>query len=97
MAGKVNVVLHYQGGGSDKVYVSSIKSVAGSFQVVCKWGRRGGTMQVQTKGTYSAFDVAVATRNSILSEKLSKGYKNIEGPGYSGPLQMTTPWLVRYL
>lgn len=82
-----NMIAHYQGGGSDKVYIASIRQQAnGEYAVIGKFGRRGGNMQVQIKGTYSTLGGAQNAMQILFNEKLNKGYRNIENGGYKGPV-----------
>jgi predicted DNA-binding WGR domain protein len=84
---KRNMIAHYQGGGSDKVYIACIRQQAnGEFAVIGKFGRRGGNMQVQIKGTYATLGGAQNAMQILFNEKLNKGYRNIENGGYNGPV-----------
>ena len=94
----MNKVMHYYKGSSDKVYMGSIvEQPGGQFEVICKWGRRGGNMSSQNKGTYSSHRTAETALDKLLSAKAKKGYQDIERSHYAGPLRMTNSWLRQFL
>jgi len=87
-------VAHYEGmtsGGakSDKVYVVEIrKEDDGMFTVLGKWGaRKKKRPNIQEKGTYSNMTAASIRADEIFNKKLSKGYKDVTWPTYTGDLK----------
>lgn len=92
MREKNNLVAHYQGGGSDKVYIASVRRESdGTWTVVCKYGRRGKTMQITEKTRGASESKARIVQRNVFNEKLQKGYIDIESAGYSGPVSLTDP------
>ena len=87
---RTNRAAHYQGGGSDKVYVVSIRRRQGKFEVVARWGRRGGSFQEQVKSTYVSEVGADSAASEVFSTKIVKGYQDIERAGYMGPVTMSS-------
>jgi len=93
-----NVVLHYYGGTSDKVYVGSIeKNAAGHYAVLCRWGRRNGTMKTTPYGIHASLSGAESELDEIVRSKKKKGYQDIESPSYRGVLRIDSSWLSSYL
>jgi len=71
--------LWYIGGTSDKVYVVTLaKNDAGHFVVVAQWGRRGKSLQSQTKGTYAEQWAATREFHNLVASKTAKGYRVTE-------------------
>ena len=81
-----NRICHYQGGGSDKVYMVSVRKDAGKWLVLGKWGRRGNDLKVSIKGTLDDEAKAEAVMNQVFNKQLKEGYIDIESPSYSGPV-----------
>lgn len=79
-AGPYSVSLHFQQGGSDKVYQLSIEPTGGAFVVNFANGRRGSALASGTK-TKSPVDYAEARKicNSKLREQVGKGYHAVSG------------------
>lgn len=98
MTMKRNLVAHYKGGTSDKVYMVSIReNEDGSFSVLGKRGRTGKTMQFQLKGSFRTKSEAVGLQISIFREKLAKGYQDISSSSYHGPVTFNTPQITSNL
>ncbi|MBF6611610.1 MAG: WGR domain-containing protein [Chloroflexi bacterium] len=80
MSGKVTdlIALHYQAGGSDKVWAAAVveEEDASALMVSC-WGRRGASLQIGVKATVN---LAAAQKlfNSKKKEKLAEGYEEID-------------------
>src|SRR5580658_8406004 len=82
------VSLYYRQGGSDKVYQVVIESSGAGFIVNFAFGRRGSTLQTDTK-TASPVDYPEAKKifDKLVREKTAKGYS----PGEDGtPYQETS-------
>lgn len=80
--------LHYQGGGSDKVYIVELKEIGSDLYVVeCQFGRRGGTLN-HTNKTPSPVTYLSAKRffDRVVGEKTAKGYQVV-----SSSNQVSTP------
>ena len=69
------VELYFQQGGSDKVYHLELESVGDHWSVQARWGRRGSTLQSDTKVSSSPYEEAKRAYNRILREKTGKGYQ----------------------
>ena len=68
--------LYFREGTSDKVYNLSIAaSAVGAWKVVAEYGRNGGKLKEETKGTGLDYDDAKDIYDRVLAEKLKKGYK----------------------
>lgn len=62
-------------GTSDKVYVAYvIQTVDGNHEVRASWGRRGKTMQTQTKGRFATEWQAIKAYMVLVDSKIQKGY-----------------------
>lgn len=70
--------LWFYDGSSDKVYVATVTENNGTFAVKGEWGRRGRTMQSQTKGEFGSKWAAIAAYDSLVDSKTSKGYQVTE-------------------
>jgi predicted DNA-binding WGR domain protein len=91
---KRNLIAHYEGGGSDKVYASCIRdNKDGTFTVIGKWGRRGNLNQQTVKGTVRTIVSAETLQKTIYNEKLAKGYVDIESANYTGGVSRNDSWL----
>jgi predicted DNA-binding WGR domain protein len=94
----MNLVAHYLGGNSDKVYVVGIvPTLDGRYSVVARWGRRGGTMKQTPKGEFNDLIVAKQAAKKVFRKELDKGYEDINSPSYFKPLRMDDPWLLKNL
>lgn len=75
-----SVTLHFQGGGSDKIYKVSIEPAGDLWVVNYANGRRGAALATGTKtSTPVAYDRARKICNATLAEKVGKGYQAISG------------------
>lgn len=92
-----NIVLHFEDGVYDKVYISQIRESNGNHEVVGRGGRRGKSMAEQVKLVTDVYKQAETTMYWLAVEKENKGYKNIQSVGYHGILKMDDPWLEKYL
>lgn len=91
---KRNLIAHYEGGGSDKVYASCVRdNKDGTFTVIGKWGRRGSLNQQTVKGTVRTIVSAETLQKTIYNEKLAKGYVDIESANYTGGVSRKDSWL----
>ena len=64
------------GNRSDKVYwVQIVRRNDGMYEVVAHWGRRGGKLQTQNKGLHGSHWSAVHLFNSLVAQKMEKGYE----------------------
>lgn len=77
----VSTRLWYFAGTSDKVYVATVKEQGGLYVVTGQWGRRGKTMQSQTKGTFGDRYRAMMAYQSLVRSKTDKGYRVTERIG----------------
>jgi predicted DNA-binding WGR domain protein len=69
--------LHYQLGGSDKVWAAVVTPAAdGGATLLSCWGRRGAALSTQAK-TFPATAKAVAQARKKVSEKRGEGYEAI--------------------
>jgi len=94
---EMNVVVHCNEDNHDKVYMGCIKKQAGSYQVIGKWGRVGKTLSSQIKGSSANLAGAFILRDSVIQEKIAKGYRNIEDPSYGGDVTFQTPCVAENL
>lgn len=68
--------LWFHEGTSDKVYVAQvIQRGDGYYEVRGNWGRRGKTMQTQTKGTFATEWQATKAYMGLVDSKMRKGYE----------------------
>lgn len=75
--------LHFQGGGSDKVYHCAIEERDGGFAVKFAYGRRGSTLARGDKTTSPVpLEKAEKIYEGLIKEKVGKGY--VPAPGISG-------------
>ena len=89
---KEQISLHYQGGGSDKVYhVQLVEAGANSFQVDFQYGRRGSTLTTGSK-TSSPIDESSAKKvfDKLVREKTGKGYQVVSTNGNTRPASAVT-------
>ena len=67
--------LWFYEGTSDKVYVAQvIQTGDGYYEVRGNWGRRGKTMQSQTKGRFATEWQATKAYMTLVASKERKGY-----------------------
>ena len=67
--------LYYKAGTSDKEYTVTIqRDSKWLHQVICYFGRRGGTQQTHDRGAFQTLAEARDMFRSALNEKLRKGY-----------------------
>lgn len=91
-------VCHYEDGGSDKVYIVSVrKGKKGEWQVIGQWGRRGKNLRSQVKGEYLSRTSAHRQQDVFFRERLKKGYVDIKDQAYFGLLSMSDSWLQQFL
>jgi predicted DNA-binding WGR domain protein len=64
-------------GSSDKVYIVSVYESNGVYLVVAQWGRRGKTLQSQTKGRFTSDWQAHQAYLNLVSQKQEKGYNAV--------------------
>ena len=77
--------LHYQQGSSDKVYHLQLENVEEHWSVNAQWGRRGSSLQSDTKARGVPYDEAKRIFDRILREKTGKGYRVAEINGDASP------------
>ena len=95
---KRNLIAHHNKGTSDKVYMACIRdNGSGTFSVIGKWGRRGSISNLEVKVTTDSLVSAEVAQIRLFKTKLDKGYKDIEGTDYSGPVDRIQPWIVDHL
>jgi len=71
--------LWYIGGTSDKVYqVTLTQNAEGNYVLTAQWGRRGKSLQSQTKGTYAEQWAATREFHNLVASKTAKGYRVTE-------------------
>jgi bifunctional non-homologous end joining protein LigD len=79
--------LFYQEGNSDKEYHIQLISNGNDFQIDCQWGRRGNTLQTQTKLSGATLQNAKKLYDKVVGEKVAKGYQDLNtGVAYSLPV-----------
>jgi predicted DNA-binding WGR domain protein len=95
---KRNLIAHYSGGGSDKVYMACVRdNNDGTFAVIGKWGRRGNINQQSVKVTAHSIVEAEVAQKRLFNEKLAKGYRDVENSGYTGGVDRSQPFIVNNL
>jgi predicted DNA-binding WGR domain protein len=62
-------------GTSDKVYVVVVVKGGDKYEVVARWGRRGGVMHEQTKWAGGARQSAVDVFDRLVASKKRRGYE----------------------
>jgi bifunctional non-homologous end joining protein LigD len=72
---------------SDKEYHIQLHQITNGYDVTCQWGRRGSTLQSQTK--ISGVDIGKAEKvfEKVVNEKVGKGYT--EGSGTTSTSYVT--------
>jgi bifunctional non-homologous end joining protein LigD len=80
------ISLYYRDGSSDKVYHAQLKESEDGWVVNFQYGRRGSTLQTNTKTTTPvAYDRAKKIYDKLVAEKTAKGYTPGEdGTPYQG-------------
>lgn len=79
-------IAHFQEGTSDKVYIIAINEHNSVFSVNTFWGGYGKKLSSQIKCQTVNIREATMMMNNLFSEKLKKGYVDIETLQYRGPL-----------
>ena len=77
--------LYYQQGSSDKVYHLQLENVEEQWSVNAQWGRRGSTLQSDTKASGVPYEEAKRVFDRVLREKAGKGYRVAETSGDAPP------------
>lgn len=85
---KNNFVAHYDDPAinKDAIYIACVRKAGSLYEVVGKWGRRGGHVSQQVKETLASETSALMAAQSLFSTKTRKGYVDITSPGYKGPV-----------
>jgi predicted DNA-binding WGR domain protein len=73
--------LWFFAGSSDKVYIVTLLLTNGNYSLHAQWGRRGKTLQSQTKGNYTSEWAARREFHNLVASKASKGYRVTEKVG----------------
>jgi len=96
---KNNLIAHYKGGGSDKVYLACVRKDSIGWAVIGKYGRRGRNLQSQMKASGLDEFKARSEQQKLFRSKLKKGtYKDVEAdPTYSGPVTRTCDAVAPFL
>jgi predicted DNA-binding WGR domain protein len=97
-----NMVAHYQGGTSDKVYMACVRKVtdqngAELWEVIGKWGRRGKGLSSAVKLRTASETQARMEQGTLFRSKLKEGYEDIDSGGYGGPVSRSTPGIQQEL
>lgn len=77
--------LYYQQGSSDKVYHLQLENVEEQWSVNAQWGRRGSSLQSDTKANGVPYEEAKRVFDRVLREKTGKGYRMAETNGDASP------------
>jgi len=77
--------LYYQQGSSDKVYHLQLENVEEKWSVNAQWGRRGSSLQSDTKANGVPYEEAKRVFDRVLREKTGKGYRMAETDGDASP------------
>ena len=77
--------LYYQQGSSDKVYHLQLENVEEQWSVNAQWGRRGSSLQSDTKASGVPYEEAKRVFDRVLREKTGKGYRVAETNGDASP------------
>lgn len=87
------IELHYQGNGSDKVYVVELKqTTTGNYLVHCHYGRRGGTLNFADKTPSPVSHLTAKTIfDKVVKEKTSKGYQVVSHTHPTGSTPAAAP------
>lgn len=87
------IELHYQQGGSDKVYIVQLKeTITGNYLVHCHYGRRGSTLNFAKKTPNPVSRLTAKTIfDRVVKEKIAKGYVVSEHTKVSTPAASPTP------
>ena len=70
--------LYYQQGSSDKVYHLQLENVEEQWSVNAQWGRRGSSLQSDTKASGVPYEEAKRVFDRVIREKTGKGYRVAE-------------------
>lgn len=71
--------LWFFAGTSDKVYhVTLVRTVGENFLLRAEWGRRGKTLQSQSKGIFGSHWEALQAFHALVASKTAKGYRVTE-------------------
>jgi bifunctional non-homologous end joining protein LigD len=82
MSKEKTVELHFKEGGSDKVYIVSLKEKNGGYVVEIAYGRVGNSLTTGTKTPQPVSEeAALKVYNKLVNEKTSKGYKELNSDG----------------
>jgi len=74
--------LWFYAGSSDKVYIVTLaRNDEGNYVLTAHWGRRGKTLQSQTKGVYENQWRATRDFRYLVASKTQKGYQVTEAVG----------------
>lgn len=81
------ITLYYKEGTSDKVYSVFLRQSGNGWIVNAQWGRRGSTMQTQTKtNSPESYESAKKIYDNLVNSKMAKGYE----PGKDAPMYTST-------
>lgn len=85
--------LYFKEGSSDKVYHATLEKENDGFVVNFAYGRRGSTLKTGSKTSFPvSLEKARDIYNKIIKEKMSKGYRQMEGDsGASIPVVKDLP------
>jgi predicted DNA-binding WGR domain protein len=82
---KRNLIAHHKNNFSDKIYIASVRNLpSGRWEVLGKWGKRHcQRIQLNIKGVFDTEAEAAALMTRLFSEKIYKGYVDIDNPRYT--------------
>lgn len=78
------VHLFFCQGASDKVYNLALTQCETGWTVTAAWGRRGSVLSAETKVERAEYAAAKKLYDSVLRQKLAKGYKPVQAVQSSG-------------
>ncbi len=84
--------LYYQQGSSDKVYHLQLETNNGAWSVNAQWGRRGSTLQSDTKASNVTYEEAKRVYDRVLREKMGKGYRIAEAAAGDAAISVGLPY-----
>ena len=64
-------------GTSDKVYDVVVVAGGGKYEVIARWGRRGGLLHEQTKWIGPAKTTAASVFSRLVASKKRRGYESV--------------------